>query len=582
MASRYWVGGTALWDATAGSKWATTSGGVGGAAVPTTSDAVFFDGNSGVGNCSVNGTVATPGDLNFTGYLGTFTQASNINMGSATTGDLILGAGMTFAYVSGQIKLSSTKAGNTLINTAGITIGNVAFNGAGATFLLQTHLLSSGSIAPSGGTVDMNGFNMTCATLSNGNTTTRSVNMRGGTITITGTGAVFDAPAGVLTYSWTAGARFLISNTSATAKTFAGGTNTTLPIIEVAGAASAGLVTFSGAFTAAGIKLNPDSNVKFTVSTTYTLSTFVATGTSGHAITIQSTSAGTAFTLSIASGTISCDYLSLKDSTATGGALFYAGANSTNVSGNTGWRFVAVPALPSLATLQVWFDAAQITGKSNGDAISLWPDMSGNGFNAATDGQNPHYITNVLNGKPAIRFETAATNGSGVSQTMRAFPTTLGVPYTVFVVARMRNPVGTTGRIFSSIYPAAQNWLMGWWNGFERVMYAEGFITAGATGITGNWHAYTSQGTGSLTTWWESGVQIDSNTNGLAGMNGAIALSGYGTTSSGQLENETSDFDMVEVIAYSSALNTTDRQTVEAYLQAKYFATFTPSLLVAW
>jgi hypothetical protein len=29
MANRYWVGGTATWDATAGTKWATTSGGAG-------------------------------------------------------------------------------------------------------------------------------------------------------------------------------------------------------------------------------------------------------------------------------------------------------------------------------------------------------------------------------------------------------------------------------------------------------------------------------------------------------------------------------------------------------------------------
>jgi hypothetical protein len=37
------------------------------------------------------------------------------------------------------------------------------------------------------------------------------------------------------------------------------------------------------------------------------------------------------------------DYVSLKDSTATGGASFYAGANSTDVSGNTGWTFTAPP-----------------------------------------------------------------------------------------------------------------------------------------------------------------------------------------------------------------------------------------------
>jgi len=46
MANRYWVGGTATWDATAGTKWSTTSGGSGGASVPTSIDNVFFDGSS--------------------------------------------------------------------------------------------------------------------------------------------------------------------------------------------------------------------------------------------------------------------------------------------------------------------------------------------------------------------------------------------------------------------------------------------------------------------------------------------------------------------------------------------------------
>ena len=30
MADRYWVGGTANWDTTIGTKWATTTGGAGG------------------------------------------------------------------------------------------------------------------------------------------------------------------------------------------------------------------------------------------------------------------------------------------------------------------------------------------------------------------------------------------------------------------------------------------------------------------------------------------------------------------------------------------------------------------------
>ena len=42
--ARYWVGGTGNWSDT--SHWSTSSGGSGGASVPTSSDAVFFDANS--------------------------------------------------------------------------------------------------------------------------------------------------------------------------------------------------------------------------------------------------------------------------------------------------------------------------------------------------------------------------------------------------------------------------------------------------------------------------------------------------------------------------------------------------------
>lgn len=57
----------------------------------------------------------------------------------------------------------------------------------------------------------------------------------------------------------------------------------------------------------------------------------------------NSFSAGGQATLSKSSGIVSCDYLSLKDSVATGGATWYAGSHSTNVSGNSGWIFTGSP-----------------------------------------------------------------------------------------------------------------------------------------------------------------------------------------------------------------------------------------------
>jgi hypothetical protein len=75
-------------------------------------------------------------------------------------------------------------------------------------------------------------------------------------------------------------------------------------------------------------------------SSVTTVSSFVATGSPGKVITINSDSAGTAAILSDSSGTNACDYLSLKDNTAQGGATWNA-TNSTVVSNVTGWNVTA-------------------------------------------------------------------------------------------------------------------------------------------------------------------------------------------------------------------------------------------------
>lgn len=49
MANRYWVGGSGTWDGSNTTNWSTTSGGAGGASVPTSADAVLIDSASGSG-----------------------------------------------------------------------------------------------------------------------------------------------------------------------------------------------------------------------------------------------------------------------------------------------------------------------------------------------------------------------------------------------------------------------------------------------------------------------------------------------------------------------------------------------------
>lgn len=89
MANRFWVGGTATWDATAGSKWSTTSGGAGGSAIPGTGDVAIFDGGSGaavvtvassIGGTNTIQTITFTGTGNFTGTLDFATNNPSITL----------------------------------------------------------------------------------------------------------------------------------------------------------------------------------------------------------------------------------------------------------------------------------------------------------------------------------------------------------------------------------------------------------------------------------------------------------------------------------------------------------------------
>jgi hypothetical protein len=133
---------------------------------------------------------------------------------------------------------------------------------------------------------------------------------------------------------------------AAAAKTFFGNGTTFNCILSNDGA---GALTIQNSNTFLGITngVSPTAFI-FTAGTTQTMGSWTASGTSTSArVTITSTIAGTAANLvKTGGGVVSADYLSIKDSAATPALLtWYAGplTNSVNVSGNSGWIFLAAP-----------------------------------------------------------------------------------------------------------------------------------------------------------------------------------------------------------------------------------------------
>jgi hypothetical protein len=67
------------------------------------------------------------------------------------------------------------------------------------------------------------------------------------------------------------------------------------------------------------------------------------------------------------------------------------------------FTFIQPPSGFSPSGMDLWLDATQITGFSNTQALTSWVDKSSNAYsNAAVS--NPTYITNALNGLPAVRL----------------------------------------------------------------------------------------------------------------------------------------------------------------------------------
>jgi hypothetical protein len=220
----------------------------------------------------------------------------------------------------------------------------LTFNGVGGTFQLQDALLmgTARTLTHTNGTIDLNGKTLTVGTAYTTATGTKNLTFNGGTLVCPTAATTAFNNAQPTNYTTTAGTGTgKISMTAATAKTFVGGGSTFNCTLSNDGA---GALTISGANTFTNIAngVQPTSFV-FPIATTQTFTNWNVSGTSGNLVTITSGTAGVPALLSKASGTVSSNYLSLKDSTATGGATWYAGANSTNVSGNLGWIFSAAP-----------------------------------------------------------------------------------------------------------------------------------------------------------------------------------------------------------------------------------------------
>lgn len=223
------------------------------------------------------------------------------------------------------------------------------------------------------------------------------------------------------------------------------------------------------------------------------------------------------------------------------------GFNPTNISG-----------------CQLWLKADAGITKDGSNYVSVWADQSGNGNDASqgTGTNQPLWVDATLNGKPVIRFD-------GNDNYLVTNDFTLNQPNTVFVVYKVNNTSGQHA-IITNKY---DNLLLGSHLG----------INATATLVYINAGIYTGIGVNSYiksfpTTYFMNSCIFNSPNSALYENGTSKASGNVGTDSNNgftigcfRVGNYAYlDGDIAEIIIYNTALGTTDRQTVENYLNYKY------------
>ena len=336
----YWVGGTGNWSDSA-NHWASSSGGTAGTGrVPLIQDSAISDANSGAGTITHN--------MNYWPATTDFTNT--------TITSIVHNGGFVIKYVCGNLTIPSSCPG-----TFGGFADTIFFTGRGSqtfswpsntftthaiqfyttgTYTLGSALTSNSTITQTLGTVDQSGFTVTgtAVTLTAGTWTMTNAIMN---LSLSGAGTIFTGSSTINA----SGSTINVTGTASGAQTFAGA-GKTYGDLRIAGAVAGSSLSISGGNTFRSINMS-SVGVKvliFASGTTTTLTggagSFVS-GTAGNLITCQESA--TTWTLSSATPIVT-DYISLRSSTAANAIPFYAGANSTNVSGNTNWNFTAPPA----------------------------------------------------------------------------------------------------------------------------------------------------------------------------------------------------------------------------------------------
>jgi hypothetical protein len=212
---------------------------------------------------------------------------------------------------------------------------------------------------------------------------------------------------------------------------------------------------------------------------------------------------------------------------------------------------------PPIAGYTRWFDASQLTAYDDGETVTNWPNLSGNGAGATVPVGNtaPIYTANATdNGRGALFFTADGSNGGARSSAALRFARDTNIR-TVFSVFKGNSFLLTDSNTYHFHRPDDRTPTKPLWHG----RYTSEAIKNGATYV--------------------NGLLVDGITTPMpiAENNGfnliSVVTTGPITADSFNKDrnNHAGEQYQAEIIMYDRVLTDTERQQVEAYLAQKWF-----------
>ncbi len=367
--TRYWIGGGGDWNDA--SHWSETSGGTGGACIPTVNNDVYFDGNSGFGTTVASRTI-TVNNGNAYFHNMSWAGASNnpiLTKASAWAmeswgNELVLNPTVTLNISALQLK------GSKATILSGQTLGDFDLDikkPGGSLTIANDYSNKNTDFHLYEGDFNATGVTLNIASIDNNSrSAAMSVNIEGSTIngtwrfngpvanhTLLASNSVINSPDVFLAegfsynivnngsatstninFNNTSIDKLTFTNPSSTSTTGINGNNNILGTVEYKG---------SGVINGTANQIDtliffPGSNYTLTNGTNNTITgEWFGSGTPCKPTEIKSNSASASASLTKTSGSVDFDYVRLTRIAATGGATFTAGEHSTDLGGNSGW-----------------------------------------------------------------------------------------------------------------------------------------------------------------------------------------------------------------------------------------------------